>query len=104
MVVDYGMSDRIGNVSFNLSGNNDSPVFVKPYSDHTARMNDEEVKLIIDEVRQRERELNEQKRDLLNDMASALLKKQVLRPRERVEILGTRPYSEYEDIHGNGEW
>ena len=102
MVVDYGMSDRIGNVSFNLSGNNDSPVFVKLYSDHTARMIDEEVKLIIDEVRQRGRELIEQKRDLLNDMASALLEKEVLGPRELVEILGTRPYGEYVDFHGNG--
>ena len=45
MVVDYGMSEEIGYVSFNLSNRgNDSPMFDKPYSDETARMIDEEVK------------------------------------------------------------
>ncbi|MGQ8486459.1 ATP-dependent zinc metalloprotease FtsH, partial [Klebsiella aerogenes] len=71
MVVDYGMSERVGYVSFNLSGRSgEGPFFEKPYSDTTARMIDEEVKVIIDEVRQRARALLEDKRDKLEQMAA----------------------------------
>ena len=58
MVVDYGMSEKVGNVSFNLSGRADeSPMFEKPYSEDTARLIDEEVKLIIKDVRKSARKL-----------------------------------------------
>src|SRR5690606_4676751 len=81
MVVDYGMSERIGYISFNLSGGgSDSPVFDKPYSDHMARQIDEEVKSIIEEVRQRARALLMEKRDKLEQMAQILLEKELLGP------------------------
>ncbi len=103
MVVDYGMSENIGYVSFNVSGRgNDNPVFDKPYSDETARMIDVEVRNIINEVRQRARELLHEYRDRLDAMASALLEKEVLGPREIVEILGVRPHGQYVDYHQNG--
>ena len=101
MVVDYGMSERIGYVSFNLSGNgNDKPVFDKPYSDETARAIDEEVKLIIDEVRARARSLLQEKRDKLDAMAKLLLDKELLGPRDLVELLGARPHGEYVSFNG----
>ena len=37
MVVDYGMSEDIGYVSFNLSGQRDQPMFDTPFSDDLAR-------------------------------------------------------------------
>lgn len=95
MVVDYGMSEKVGYVSFNVSGNSENPVFDKPYSDDTARIIDEEVKRIIDDVRKRARALLEEKRELLDSMAKALLDKEVLGPKELVEILGPRPFGEY---------
>jgi cell division protease FtsH len=101
MVVDYGMSERVGYVSFNLSGSaNDGPMFEKPYSDDTARIIDEEVKVLIEEVRQRARRLLEEKHDKLEEMAQALLRKEVLGPRDLVEILGARPYGEYVSTEG----
>ena len=101
MVVDYGMSERIGYVSFNLSGrSSDGPVFDKPYSDATARQIDEEVKAIIEEVRLRARKLLEEKRDKLDEMAEALLKKEVIGPKDLVEILGPRPYGDYVTVNG----
>jgi cell division protease FtsH len=103
MVVDYGMSDRIGPISFNLSGRGDDrPIFDKPYSEDTARMIDEEVKAIIKEVRDRARELLDEHREALDRMASALLEKEVLGPKELVEILGPRPHGEYVDYAENG--
>jgi cell division protease FtsH len=101
MVVDYGMSERVGYVSFNLSGGSkDAPVFDKPYSDDTARIIDEEVKRLIDEVRARAREMLEEKRDRLELMAQELLKKEVLGPKDIVEILGKRPFGDYVGMNG----
>jgi cell division protease FtsH len=111
MVVDYGMSEAIGQVSFNLSRRGeDEPLFDKPYSDATAEAIDREVKQIIDEARERARVLLRDKRDLLDQMAEALLDKEVLGPSELVEILGERPHGEYvslrdaadSGVHGNG--
>ncbi len=95
MVVDYGMSEKLGYVSYNLSGGNDGPVFLKPYSDATALLIDEEVKAIIADVRIRARKLLEEHSDELERMAQALLEKEVLGARELVEILGPRPFGEY---------
>jgi cell division protease FtsH len=96
MVVDYGMSERVGYVSFNLSGDYGEQVFLgKPYSEETARLIDEEVRRIIQEVRERARKLLEEKREQLEVLARRLLEKEVLGPRDLVEILGPRPYGDY---------
>jgi cell division protease FtsH len=96
MVVDYGMSERIGPISFNISGRGeDRPVFDKPYSDVTARMIDEEVGVIIKEARERAHALLAKHRDELDRMAQALLEKEVLGPKDLVEILGPRPHGGY---------
>ena len=103
MVVDYGMSERIGNVSFNVSKQNEErPMFDKPYSDATAQAIDEEVRALIDTIRDRARQLLMQKRDLLDDMAHALLDQEVLGPDEIVDLLGERPHGTYLPGHGNG--
>ena len=102
MVVDYGMSERIGNVSFNLSKQSEErPMFDKPYSDATAQAIDEEVKGIIDTIRQRAYDLLQQKRDLLDEMAHALLEKEVLGPSEIVDLLGERPHGSYVSTNGH---
>ncbi len=104
MVADYGMSDRIGNVSFNLSQrDDDAPVFEKPYSDATAQAIDEEVKKIIEEARQRAHELLREKREKLDEMAEALLDKEVLGPEELLDILGERPHGEYVEVNGHAK-
>jgi len=104
MVVDYGMSERIGNVSFNLSKREEeSPMFDKPYSDATAEAIDAEVKALIEEARDRARSMLTEKRDILDDMAQALLEKEVLGPQELIDILGERPHGEYVSVNGSGK-
>ena len=99
MVVDYGMSEKVGLVSFNLSGSSDNPVFQKPYSDETARVIDEEVRDIIEGVRHAARVLLEEKRGKLEEMAKALLEKEVLGAVELLDILGPRPFGgDYVDV------
>ncbi len=101
MVVDYGMSEKVGDVSFNVSGKANEPVFEKPYSEKTAETIDHEVKRIIDDVRVRAHALLSEKRDKVEEMAQALLEKEVLGPKDLLEILGARPYGEYV-IAGDG--
>jgi cell division protease FtsH len=102
MVVDYGMSDRVGSVSFDLSGE-ERPLLEKPYSDATAQAIDEEVRRIIDEARGRAQSLLQDKRDLLESMAQALLDKEVLGPEALFDLLGERPHGEYVAVNGHGE-
>jgi cell division protease FtsH len=101
MVTDYGMSDRIGNVSFNLSERDeDAPMFEKPYSDATARAIDEEAKSIIEQARQRAHALLQEKREQLDEMAAALLDEEVLGPEQLLDLLGERPHGEYVTVNG----
>jgi len=104
MVTDYGMSERIGHVSFNLSERgDDAPMFEKPYSDATARAIDEEVKDLIGQARKRAVTLLNDKRERLDEMADALLEREVLGPEDLLRILGERPHGEYVDVNGQGK-
>jgi cell division protease FtsH len=100
MVVDYGMSERVGYVSFNLSGKQDQPMFEKPYSDDTARTIDEEVRAIIDDVRAQTRALLIERADRLEALAQALLAKEVLNENDLRDVLGPRPYKKPEHVPG----
>jgi cell division protease FtsH len=92
MVVDYGMSDAVGYVSFNMQAREGEPLLEKPFSEATSELIDREVKRIIDEVRAETRRLLEEKRDLLEALAQALLTKEVLNENDIVEVLGPRPF------------
>ncbi|MFB6099203.1 MAG: ATP-dependent zinc metalloprotease FtsH [Salinibacter sp.] len=96
MVAEYGMSDRIGPLSYDQSGRgNDSAVFGRPYSDAMAEAIDEEVKAVVDEGRSRARALLDEKRAVLNEMAEALLQEEVLDADALEELLGEPPRSSY---------
>lgn len=103
MVTDYGMSERVGHVSFNLSQDGDTPMFDKPYSDATAQTIDEEAKDIIDRARARAQDLLQDKRAQLDEMAQALLDREVLGPEELLDILGERPHGEYVEVNRRGK-
>ncbi|OZC03733.1 AAA family ATPase [Rubricoccus marinus] len=93
MIVDYGMSEEIGYVSFNMSKQKDQPVFDKPYSEDLARRIDIEAKVLIDDVRVQTRRLLEERADKLEDLAQALLEKEVLNENDLKAVLGERPYA-----------
>jgi len=104
MVVDYGMSERVGQVSFNLSQRGEEePMFDKPYSESTAQIIDEEVKALIDEAREQARQMLTERRDTLDRMAEALLEQEVLGAQELLDLLGERPHGEYISVNGTGK-
>jgi len=96
MVVDYGMSEKMGYISFNMSGRENEPFLERPYSETTATMIDQEVRDLIDEVRRETRALLERRRELLETLAQRLLSKEVLNESELTEILGPRPFKKVE--------
>ena len=96
MIVDYGMSEEIGYVSFNMSKQKDQPVFDKPYSEDLARRIDIEAKSLIDDVRVQTRALLVERHDKLEALAQALLEKEVLNENDLREVLGERPYKRLE--------
>lgn len=93
MVVVYGMSEKLGNISYFESNNPyyGGPGVDKKYSEHTARLIDEEVHSIIDNAQQRVREILTENRDKLELLAKELLDKEVLHYCKIEEILGKRP-------------
>ncbi len=93
MVVVYGMSDKVGNVSYYESNNPyyGGPGVDKKYSEHTARLIDEEVHALIEQAQQTVREILTENRDNLEQLAQELLEKEVLHYCRIEEILGKRP-------------
>ena len=82
MVTKYGMSEKLGNVTF-TTGHNE--VFIgrdmaqaKPYSEETAALIDEEVKALIDRAFDKSREILARDRDKLELVAQYLLKNETM--------------------------
>ena len=91
MIVHYGMSDAVGHVSFDLDNQNGA-TFYKPFSEKTSELIDAEAKRIINEVHRRAHELLTEKADKLEELAQALLQKEVLNEQDLTDVLGERPY------------
>jgi AFG3 family protein len=92
MVSVYGMNERIGNVSFYDSKGGNEYSFSKPYSDETARVIDEEVRKLIDSAYVRTLELLKDKRQELENLAQALLKKEIIFQSDVEDLIGKRPF------------
>jgi len=88
MVAIFGMNDKVGNVSFH--GMQEGQ-FQKPYSDETASMIDEEVRILVEEQYERAQVLLKEKRNELEILANALLENEVLLKSDVERLIGPRP-------------
>ncbi|MGZ5243457.1 MAG: ATP-dependent zinc metalloprotease FtsH [Bacteroidia bacterium] len=93
MVAMYGMNEKVGNVSYNDPTGQEYG-YGKPYSERTAQMIDEEIRIYIDTAYQRTKQLLVSKRELLNKIAAVLLEKEIIFQSDLIEILGHRPWDE----------
>jgi cell division protease FtsH len=90
MVSYFGMSDKIGNLSFYDSTGQSEFVFNKPYSEKTAEVIDEEVNRIISEQYERAKKTLRENMDGLNKLATQLLDKEVIFSEDVEKIFGPR--------------
>lgn len=95
MVCDYGMSERLGPVTF---GKRDEHIFLgreiaqaKDYSEKTAIEIDEEIKRVVLENYNRAKGIILENMDKLHRLATALLEKEVLAGEEIDQVLGLKP-------------
>lgn len=94
MTAYYGMSNKIGNISYFDSTGGDQ--FNKPYSEKTATDIDQEAKSVIDEAYKRTKEILTQHKDGLERLANLLLDKEVVFSEDLEEIFGKRIKSDEE--------
>jgi ATP-dependent Zn protease len=101
MVSMYGLSEKVGNMSFYDSSGQSEYSFSKPYSDKTAELIDQEVSDMIEKAYDRTKKLLEQNKDKLTLLATALLEKEVIFKEDLEGIFGKRKWLtrlEQEDI------
>ena len=97
MVQYYGMSDKIGNLSFYDSTGARGYNLTKPYSEKTAELMDEEVKSIVAEVHDRTLRLIEEHKDGFLQMGALLLEKEVIFAEDIERILGPKVQPEADE-------
>ena len=90
MVTYYGMSDRIGTISYYDSTGSRGFELGKPYSEKTAEMIDQEVKDLIQFIHDRTRKILDDNREGFLALASLLLEKEVIFSEDLERILGPR--------------
>ena len=92
IVTVYGMNDKLGNVSFYDSKQNDYS-FSKPYSEATAETIDEEVRNLISKVYERTKKLLNEKVEELEIVAKELLDKEIIFQSDLERLIGKRPFA-----------
>ena len=90
MVTYYGMSDKIGNLSFYDSTGSRGYEFTRPYSEKTAELIDQEVKKMVDEVTARTEKLLKEHWGQLEILAEKLLDKEVIFAEDLENVLGPK--------------
>ncbi|KAM4801585.1 mitochondrial inner membrane m-AAA protease component AFG3L1-like isoform X4 [Urocitellus parryii] len=104
-IVQFGMSEKLGQVSFDIPQQGEALV-EKPYSEATAQLIDEEVRRLIGSAYDRTLELLTRCREQVEKVGKRLLEKEVLEKADMVELLGPRPFVEkctYEEfVEGTG--
>ena len=95
MVTYYGMSKKVGNLSFyDATGNYE---FTKPYSEKTAELIDAEVKELVDEVTERTRKILTDNWAGLTQLAEKLIEKEVIRADDIEKLFGPKAGKHGED-------
>lgn len=87
MVANFGLSDKIGNISFHDSTNS-YQAFQKPYSEATAEIIDSEVRKLINDAHERAKAILLVQLDNLHTLSELLLKKEIVYKDEVEKILG----------------
>ncbi len=92
MVTVYGLSEKIGNVSFYDSSGQSEYSFSKPYSEKTAELIDKEVSDMVESAYNRTKKILLDNKDKLEKLAEELLEKEVIFKENLEVIFGKRQW------------
>ncbi len=92
MVTIYGLSEKVGHVSYYDSSGQSDYSFSKPYSEKTAEVIDEEIKRFVESQYTRAIQILTENKDKLTALANKLLEKEVIFREDLEEIFGKRAW------------
>ncbi|TXD82357.1 ATP-dependent zinc metalloprotease FtsH [Subsaximicrobium wynnwilliamsii] len=98
MVTIYGLSEKVGNLTYYDSSGQSEYNFSKPYSEKTSELIDNEISDIIETQYRRAIALLEDNKDKLTQLAEVLLEKEVIFKDNLEKIFGKRPFEKRELI------
>jgi len=98
MVCYFGMSDKVGNLSYYDSSGQSDYGFTKPYSEKTAELIDQEIKTLNDEAYIRAKDVLSANTTGHKKLADRLLEKEVIFSDDLEEIFGPRKSSQQHAI------
>jgi cell division protease FtsH len=90
MVSYFGMSEKVGNVSFYDSTGRSEMSLTRPYSEKTAEVIDNEARKLIDEAHETARRVLEENREGFEKLAQMLLEREVIFSEDLETIFGPR--------------
>jgi cell division protease FtsH len=93
MVTIYGLSDKIGNLTYYDSSGQSEYGFTKPYSEQTAELIDREISELIETQYKRAIKILEENKDKLTELAEVLLEKEVIFKDNLEKIFGKRTFA-----------
>ncbi len=98
MVTIYGLNEKLGNITYYDSQNNNDMGFTKPYSERTAQLIDEEISKIIENQYERAKALLTENKEKLIQLAEMLLEKEVIFKENLEEIFGKRQWKSRDEV------
>lgn len=94
MVSYYGLDEELGNISFYDSTGRYEQMLQKPYSEATAEKIDDRVHQLVESAYERTKQVLQEHRDELDQLAQRLLEKEVVMKADLEDIFGKRPEKE----------
>ena len=97
MICYFGMSEKVGNVSYYDSSGQSDYSFNKPYSEKTAELIDSEIKELIDTAFTRAKDILIKNSAGHKQLAELLLEREVIFTEDMENIFGARPWGKKKD-------
>lgn len=101
MVTYYGLSKKLGNVSFYDSTGQQEYSFNKPYSEKTSEVIDSEISEMVESAYRRAVDILKKNKAGLEKLSEQLLEKEVIFGEDLEQIFGPRPWKKEERIASN---
>jgi len=91
MVMYYGFTDNLGNVSYYDSTGQTDLAIQKPFSDSTGKIIDDEIRGLLTQAYLNAKEIIARNKSLLDQLATLLLNKEEIDKEDLEKVLGVRP-------------